>query len=550
MPPETITPVERRLAAADAYLKSAADAVRSLRGWRRNGAALCAGAAVALAFAPYYALPLLALGFSALVLLVDASADRPRPLRAAFAAGWFFGFGFFVVSLYWLAFSFFVQAEEFAWMAPFAVTGLPAFLALFTGAACAVAAALRRRGAQRLFAFAAIYMTFEYARGHVLTGLPWNLPGQALAGTAVGAQTAAWYGVYGLSLVVVLLAVLPARAADGAGLRGVCQSVLGFAALYLVGAARLLAPDPGIEPDTFVRIVQPNIPQREKIDGDLWADNFLRHVALSTGETAGSRLFVVWPENAAPYLQEQPAALEVLARELPQQAILLAGTVRREADGARDRYYNSLGVFQRISGALSPVAYYDKHHLAPFGEYLPLQGLLRAVGLAQLAPYDDGFAFGAGPQVIDSVGPAFAPLICYETIFPAEIHPRGERPAWLATVTNDAWFGDTAGPRQHFDQARLRSIETGLPMVRAANTGISAIIDARGRILHRIGLYRAGRIDAPLPKPIAPTLYARVGDSLFAVLLIGFLVLAGRVAGQTGGPARGAPETATFARRP
>ncbi len=505
---------------ANRALADLAERIVRLKGWPRRGAALLAGASAALAFAPAHALPLLAAGFSVLVLLIDGSRRKQ-----AFAAGWFFGFGYFIVSLYWLAFSFFVQAEQFAWMAPFAVIGLSAFLGLFTGGAAAVAAALWRPGIQRLLVFAAVYMTFEYARGHVLTGLPWNLPGQALAGTAIGAQTAAWWGVYGLSLIVLTLAVLPARARDGKGAQGLIAMLGGAAILFCVGALRLAGPDPGVREDVLIRIVQPNIPQREKIAGDLWARNFKRHIALSQGDAPAARVYILWPENAAPYLQEYEDALALMSRELPKNATLIAGVVRREEIGGKELYFNSIGVFVETGGERIARAFYDKHHLAPFGEYLPFQGLLRSVGLAQLAPYDEGFAFGSGPQIMSDGGPDFAPLVCYEAIFPGEIYPEGRRPEWIATVTNDAWFGDTAGPRQHLDQARLRAVETGLPMARSANTGVSAMIDAKGRILDRIPLYESGRIDAPLPRPLAATIYTRIGDLGFAILLIGALAL-------------------------
>lgn len=506
-------------------LDAAARKVAGLGGWPQRGAALAAGVATALAFAPFYALPLMAAGFSALVLLLDGAAKSRRPRRAAFATGWFFGFGYHLVGLYWLAFSFFVQAEEFAWMAPIAVTAMPAFLGLFSGAACALAVSFWRAGWRRVFVFAAAWMLLEYARGHVLTGLPWNLPGQALAGVAAGAQSAALYGVYGLSLVAVLIACAPAAflgapaRMKAAVVKGLAVSFCLTAGLFVAGFGRLALPGPGDHDDVFVRVVQPNIPQREKIDPDLWGRNFRLHTELSKGAAPG-RLFILWPENATPLLGEASAALDVLSQELPDNAVLLAGSVRREegADG-RWRYFNSLAVIAQTPVGRRALAYYDKHHLVPFGEYLPFEGLLRALGLAQLAPYDDGFTPGVGPRTLKAGGPAFSPLICYEAIFPGALHPRRERPEWLVAVTNDAWFGDSSGPRQHLDQARLRAIESGLPMARAANTGVSALIDARGRYVARLPLYEQGVFQAPLPRAGPPTLYARLGDVPFAAML-------------------------------
>lgn len=491
-----------------------------LGGWRRMLAAFAAGALAALAQAPFYLLPLLAIGASALVLLLDGARADKKPLRAAFGAGWFFGFGYFLVGLYWVAFSFLVQAEEFAWMAPFAVCGLPAFLALFTGAAASLAARVGAGGGARIVALALALMLADYARGHLLTGLPWNLAGQALAGSAVGAQTAAWWGVYGLSYIALLIAMAPvAFSADGPkGLvKGVGVCAAAILLLYGVGAARLALHPTTDEPGAYVRIVQPNIPQREKIDNDLWERNYEIHVDLSDGPAPGpGALFVLWPENAVPVIDEAPDWLAMLARRLPEGATLLSGAVRRETGpSGATLYYNSISVIAAGPDGFAPVAHYDKHHLVPFGEYLPMQGLLRAVGLAQLAPYDDGFTPGAGPATVRVGATAFAPLVCYEAIFPGAVYPRGDRPGWIATVTNDSWFGDSSGPRQHFDQARLRAIETGLPMARSANSGVSGLIDPAGRTLARIGLYRQGVIDAPLPAPLPATLYARAGDLIF-----------------------------------
>ncbi len=505
------------------------EALKSLAGWRRRAAAFAGGFAAALALAPFYALPMMAVGLSVLVVLLDGVGEsEPRPVRAAASVGWWFGFGYFLLGVYWMAFSFFVQAEQFAWMAPFAMGGMPAFLALFSALACALAMAFRREGWRRVVVFAIAWTAMEYARGHVLTGLPWNLVGQALAGTAAGAQTAAIWGAYGLSFAAVLIGAAPAAtiARPGREGAGLIAAGAGALALFAFGAARLAAIPGGDRDDARVRIVQPSIPQREKINPAFWARNFHRTLELSRGVEAGSRrVFVIWPENAVPVIDEAPEALAEVERALPDNAVLITGSVRRElTDAGEARFYNSLAIIPQTPAGRRVVSRYDKHHLAPFGEYLPVEGLLQAVGLAQLAPYEDGFTPGSGPATLNAGGPSFSPLICYEAIFPGEIHPRNDRPEWLLTVTNDAWFGDTAGPRQHLDQARLRAIETGLPMARAANTGISALIDARGVIVERLPLYDQGRIDAPLPRAIETTLYGRFGDLILALMMAAGLV--------------------------
>lgn len=501
-------------------------ALSALAGWRRALAAFLAGVAAALAQAPFYLLPLMAAGYCVLLLLVDGAREGARPARSGFVAGWFFGFGYFLIGLYWVAFSFLVQAEEFAWMAPFAVSGLPAFLALFVGGAAALAAKLKVSGWRRVIMLAALLALADYARGHILTGLPWNLPGQALAGAAIGAQTAAWWGVYGLSLVALIVAMAPvAFISEGArGLaRGVAVMFAATGALFAAGAARLAVLDPGDHADVFVRVVQPNIPQREKIDNDFWRSNYERHIELSAGPGPDAGvLFILWPENAVPVIDEVKEGLDALSKRLPKNSELVAGAVRRATgESGATLYYNSISVIAERGGGRVPVAHYDKHHLVPFGEYLPIEGLLRAVGLAQLAPYDDGFTPGDGPKTIRAGGPAFAPLVCYEAIFPGRVYPRGDRPDWIATVTNDSWFGDSSGPRQHFDQARLRTIETGLPMARSANSGVSGLIDALGRTRAKIPLYETGVIDAALPRPLPSTVYARYGDFFFFLMMIG-----------------------------
>ncbi len=523
-------------------------AVDNAEGWRRRGLAAAGGAMAALAQAPFYALPLMVLGYCLLALLldgVDASVDQAwRKRRAAASVGWWFGFAYFLIGLHWLAFSFLVQADQFAWMAPFGVVGLTGFLAVFTATACGLAISVWRPGPVRLLGLVACLSALDYARGHILTGLPWNLPGQSFAGHVVLAQSAAWIGVYGLGVVVLAIAVSPVAfirpktaCGDGGGddgdkdhdalSKGVGAGVVAFAAVAFVGAMRMALAAENPAPAAAVRIVQPNIPQREKIDPAYWGRNFERLVTLSSGPspTQDGALFVIWPENAAPLLDESDDALRALDRSLPDDATLLAGAVRREwrkdANGADAvAYFNAMVAIATTPAGRKVVGRYDKHHLVPFGEYLPLKGLLTQLGLAQLAPYADGFAKGEGPSVLSVGGPSFSPLICYETIFPGAMHPKGERPDWLLTVTNDAWFGDSAGPRQHLDIARLRAIETGLPMARSANTGISALISAKGEYLALISLYKAGVVDYPLPPSLRKTLYSRLGDFAFYLFLL------------------------------
>lgn len=513
-------------------LTRGAERVRSASGWRRWLMAFAAGLGSATALAPLYLLPMMAVGLTVLVLLIDGAAAKEKPKCSAFIAGWFWGFGYFLAGVYWMALSFFVQADQFAWMAPFAVTGMPAFLALFTGAAAACCAAFPKTGWARIVFFTGVFAAVEYARGHILTGLPWNLTGQVFAGAAVGSQTAAWYGAYGLSLVAIFLAAAPAAGLEAREnakpLSGFMVMFAGAALLVAAGALRLALPEPQGDARQLVRIVQPNIPQREKIQWSYWAKNFERQMEHSRGAVPpDARLFIIWPENGAPLLNESPSALELLSQDLPEKSVLIAGTVRREqSEDGEERWYNSIAVVEEDEGRRRITGHYDKHHLVPIGEYLPFYDVLKRIGVASLTPYQDrGFFSGRGPETLSAGGASFSPMICYEAIFPGASYSKGDRPDWLVVVTNDAWFGDSSGPRQHLDMARLRAVETGLPMARSANTGVSALIDAKGRILARIPLYEAGRIDAPLPPKLPQTLYDRVGDWPFLLFVLIFLIL-------------------------
>ena len=520
------------------------EAIGKLQGGRRYGLSVLLGILTALALAPYYIWPTLVLGFTGLVWLIDGVAQTKGRLRKGFFVGWCFGFGYFLAGIYWLGFAFLVQAEEFAWMAPFAILGMPAFLALFVGGFTALAVRFWHQGYGRVLILVVCLSACEYIRGHILTGFPWNLTGQAFAGTALTAQLASFIGPYGLSLVVMLLAVLPAAliATEKTGWKPLYALAAGMAAILIIGALRMMTPV-GINNQIQIVTVQPNIFQRDKIDPDKQIDNFRKVMAVTAekftdGSVTAPIVYVAWPENAVPLLAERPGYLDAIANFLPPNAILLTGSVRRDEIGGKLRYYNSMLVVADVSATMQPdlpaqaieaglfrqraaIASYDKTHLAPFGEYLPLAGLLRAVGLAQLAPFDEGFTPGTGPQTLDLGATKMAPNICYETVFPGTLYPKSDRPDWLLTVTNDAWFGDNAGPKQHLDQARLRAIETGLPFFRSANTGISAAIDPYGRVLKSVPLYQEGAIVAALPMAAPPPLYTKLDDFPYGLLLLG-----------------------------
>ncbi|MDH3669006.1 MAG: apolipoprotein N-acyltransferase [Paracoccaceae bacterium] len=488
------------------------------RAWLRLGIAILAGAAMTLGQPPVSVPWALFLAVPVLVWLVDAA---PGP-RAAALAGWGAGFGYFVTGLYWIGHAFLVDAEKFAWLMPFAVTLLPAFLGLFWAGAFALARRVWPQGRWwRVLTLAACLTFVEYARSNVLTGFPWALPGYVWVETPV-MQAAAWAGPFGMTLITLavtglaLTALIERRAAAAA---------IPVLVLVLLWQAGQMALDrQGAADGPVLRIVQPNAAQKVKWSPD-HAPRFYARLLDATAAPADPALgppkAVIWPETAVAFL---PAYRPDRRAEIAQAAngvpVLLGALHGVERDG-REYWFNSLTAILR-NGELGPR--YDKHHLVPFGEYLPIAGLLRAIGLRQLAR-QGRFSAGPGPQILDVPGlPPFSPLICYEMIFPDEVVPRGQRPAWILQVTNDAWFGSYGGPQQHLAQARIRAIEQGLPIVRAANTGISAVIDARGRILKQIPLGTDGFIDAPLPAPNPPTIYFRFGEipAMALVLLIIF----------------------------
>ncbi len=527
------------------------------RGWSRRGIAFFAGVLSVLAMAPFFLWPVLFFTLPALVWLIDGS-DGIAPTagkwpgsmryRAAFLDGWWFGFGYFVAGLFWIGEAFLVEAEIFAWLLPAAVTLLPGGLALFFGAAAASARALWRPGLARVLMLAVTLAAAEWLRGHVLTGFPWNVLGYAMTPTLPMMQTAGVLGIYGLTLWAVLIGAGPAVAlADGAAtgaprqglVLAIALAVLPLAASHVYGVVRLsegaATPRSGVK----VRIVQPSVPQREKWRPEKQGEIFRDHLTLSRRNAAGEVdelagiTLLVWPEAAMPFLPlSTPEALTAIADLVPAGTHLVTGALRIEehplaADGERRRRdaYNALMAFD-ADGRLA--ALYDKIHLVPFGEYLPLQTWLERIGLQQLTRMRGGFSVGRSPRPLLALPgvPAFGGLICYEAIFPSAVVQGRDRPHFLINVTNDGWFGNTTGPRQHFHQSRVRAVEEGLPLIRAANNGISAVMDGNGRVLDQLGLDVRGVVDQVVPPRRPQPLYARVGDAIFLVNALMFLMVA------------------------
>ena len=532
-----------------------AETIILAQGWKKHLIALVSGACGALALAPIDAFPAFFISMMAAIWLLDGSAEtHPESgkinlswssLKNAAGAGWCWGFGYFVAGLWWLGAAFLVEADKFAWALPLGVVGLPAVLAIFPALAFLVARLFWGPGAARIFVFALSLSAMEFARGHVFTGFPWNNFGMVLGGNLILSQVASWVGLYGLTVIAAILFALPALMVDNTregrkGTKPLFATASLLACLTVFGMVRLHLGETAFVPGVKIRILQPNLPQDEKFRPE-HKDAILRHyLALSDKATSPERMgladvtHVIWPESAFPFiLSKDSKALSQIGATLPVGTTLITGAARSvDADSkdllpgeSRTSYFNSVQV---ISSGGSITSSYDKVHLVPFGEYLPFSRLLEKMGLRHFVHIPGGFEAGERRELLSVAGlPPVAPLVCYEAIFSGEVTPHSsdvQRPGVFINVTNDGWFGLTSGPPQHLSQARLRAIEEGIPLLRSANTGISAVIDPYGRYLKTLPLGSEGVIDSFLPKAIAPTFFSKnpyPGPLMLVLLTIG-----------------------------
>jgi apolipoprotein N-acyltransferase len=516
------------------------DSVMEASGWRRAGIAAGAGLLSVLAFAPFFFSPILFFTLPVLVWLIDSAEVDANPILRAAKNGWWFGFGFFFAGLFWIGEAFLVEAEKFAWALPFAITLMPAGLALFFAAAAAVTCALWQPGLARIIVLALALAVTEWLRGQIFTGFPWNVLGYALTFPLPLMQVAAFMGIYGLTLWAVLIFASPLvltsdKASPWKPFSAALLAVLPLAAFALYGMLRLNSLPQDIYENVRVRIVQPSINQRDKWRPEKQREIFATHLDLSSKNPEGAEAglkgitHLIWPEAAMPFLPlEHPEAIEAIGKLLPEGTHLYSGGLRRQSpesvpEGSRPHIYNSLLVFG--PGGVVP-AVYDKIHLVPFGEYLPFQNTLEAIGLRQLSEMRGGFSSGVRPRPLINIpgSPPISVLVCYEAIFPSTLVQGSERPGLFVNVTNDGWFGNTTGPRQHLQQARVRAVEEGITIVRAANNGISAVIAPDGRLLSSLGMNILGTIESPVPKPLEPPFYARYGDLMFLLNALIFLI--------------------------
>ena len=511
-------------------------------GWRRRAIAFAAGAVGGLAMPPFSLFALMIAPMSVAVWLIDGSADRGEGrskvagLRSAFSAGWWMGFGYFVAGLWWVGVACLVDADKFIWALPLGVVALPAALALFPAFGFALARLLWSPGPSRVFALAFGLGLSEWARGLLLTGFPWNDVGMSLGANLFLAQAASLVGLHGLTFLAIAIFAAPATLCRvGEGRLVLAPTILAALALSLMaclGFFRLEAPVTPTVPGAKLRLIQPNISQGASFAPENKDAILRRYFALSdrsaNGGTVGARdvTHLIWPESAFPFILSRDAqALGDIADFLREGATLVTGAARVEMNGAGEpEYYNSIEV---LGGHGLSRERYDKQHLVPFGEYVPFERWLERAGITQFVQVPGGFSPGPGPRVLKVPGlPVAMPLICYEAIFPTEIGDAfsgAPRPAWMLNLTDDAWFGLTPGPYQHYAQARLRAIELGLPLVRAANSGISAVVDGLGRETAFAPLGAEGVLDFELPKPLPPTWQSRFG-SLGAALIAATLL--------------------------
>jgi apolipoprotein N-acyltransferase len=502
----------------------------ALKGWRRRGLAALLGVCAAAALPPFYALPLLIPAFSGLLLLVSRAATR----RQAFYDGWWWGLGHFTAGLYWICISLWVEPEKFAWLTPVALFGLPSVLAIYIGLVTLLLYCTGARGGGRgtnppflgprssILIFAALWVGAEYLRAHLFSGFPWNLTGYVWTASDITLQVASVTGVYGLSWMTVVIASMPSlfvSEGDNARMPNIVAILL-LAGIAVFGVWRL-ETHPTRFTGVKARIVQANVPQNLKWDAKAAMEGLKKHMRLTRSPGIRSVNLVLWPETAVPYpIARETALTQDLGGVLPGGALLLTG-------GLRSNGYDNSGLWNSVfaidwQGKI--VAEYDKHHLVPFGEYIPLRGVPVLRGLIDFVAKDIGdFSRGPGPRTL-AIGPypAMSPLVCYEAVFPDEATDGTHRAQWLLSLTDDAWFGLSSGPYQDVEMARMRAVEQGLPLLRSANTGISAGFDAYGRTLAWLPPEEEGMFDLFLPEAAQqPTLFSRYPGAWVFFMAIG-----------------------------
>ena len=487
-----------------------------LSGWKRCATLFVLGAFLTLSFAPFFFWQSAVISLTLLLLFIE-KADAPKQ---AFKDGWWFGWGHFSAGLYWFAHALLTDAEQFAWLIPFAIFGIPAVLAIYTGLTTYLSKRIAKTSAQLWLSFALCWVGLEFLRAHLFSGFPWNLLGYVWGVNNITIQSASVFGVWGLSLITALIASVPfflirnKANIERSSVIFVVTSVAFLISLLAFGANRLSTIPQSIDKKPhYVRLVQGNVAQHHKWNPAFQMDIFRTYVELSKQPAKHPLSLIVWPESAMPFIpNEQKWVKQVIADTTPENAFLMTGALRieRDEDYSAQSFaiWNSLYAFNS-NGEI--VTYYDKTHLVPFGEYIPLRSILP---LTKITAGSTDFSQGTGVKTLKIPSlPSFSPLICYEIIFPDKVISQENKPDWMINITNDAWFGDSTGPYQHLQMARFRAAEEGRPLIRAANTGVSAVFDGFGRTLGALNLNEKGIVDIKMPtiEPINTMYQKRYG---------------------------------------
>ncbi|HEV2514313.1 MAG TPA: apolipoprotein N-acyltransferase [Devosia sp.] len=531
-----------------------AETVMLSHGWRRFLIVVVAGAIAAASAPPFFLLPALFITLPVWVWALDGAEHRRgwrRLVGPAFQIGFGFGLGYFAVALHWLGAAFLQEGGVFLVLMPFAIVGLAAILSLFWGLGSALAHLVWSGGAFRIVTLASFLALAEWGRGHLFSGFPFDLLGYALTANDQMLQLASVVGSYGLTFIAALIAMTPALIwpADQRGLVRrlipIFLAIAVIAAQVAYGNWRLSTTTLTARTDMKVRMVQPMI--LEHADWSVADPDAIINQLISLSESQLTPTdpgltgvtHLVWPESVFPFfLTNYPDGIARIARMLPDTTLLLTGAPREPLgdDGLPIPDNPGFNSILAIDSNGEVVASYGKSHLVPFGEYLPFQSFWRLFGINQLVPGTNGWAAGDGRRLMSPPGtPPFLALVCYEAVFPGDIGDRQdvETAQFILNVTNDAWFMGSIGPAQHAHHARMRAVETGLPMLRAANTGMTLSVDPLGRVAAQLAEDQVGVLDVVPSEPVpGGTLFNRVGDLPFwgAVVLgmLGSLVAARR----------------------
>ncbi|UNE54574.1 apolipoprotein N-acyltransferase [Bartonella machadoae] len=510
----------------------------SVTGWKRQMGVFLCGAATSFALPPFYLTPLCFLTFPIFIVLLDTirtiQNNKKRFLTYALSCG-IFGFSYFICSLWWLCNALLTDPVSLGWAVPFAILIPPFYLSLYWFFSGFIIGLLWTKGIARFFVLAFSLGLAEWLRSFLFTGFPWNSLGYTAMPTPLLMQSDAIVGLYGMNILAVLVYSLPTVLLTNEKKKtalSLCLSLILFHSgfgFYRLNTIENTANDP--KNNYWVRIVQPSIPQNTKLNNTTQEAIFAAHMRLSATPTADQNPepdFIVWPEASIPYLLYDNSFTTMRIGSLlkPKQWAII-GAVRAidDAPHAQTKYFNSIAVINAKGNILNIS---DKLHLVPFGEYLPYENFLKKIGLHILADNIGGYSAGSVRKTVTMPnGFVYLPLICYEAIFPNEMTFQGPPPQAIINVTNDAWFGVTPGPYQHLQQAQLRAIELGIPLIRAANNGISAVIDSYGRIVVALQQNVVGVIDSPIPSPITP-----IGSNenrIFSTFILFILMLLCRI---------------------